>query len=87
MGLVYIDSWRKKEMKFNRVMSANYVCEPKKGSERVIRKFLLFPRCIRGEIRWLETTSIHQRYTNNTSYSEYGCSWYNLAFVDPTTLK
>jgi hypothetical protein len=35
--------------------------EPTIGTERVIQKFLWFPKTINGETRWWETTLIKQR--------------------------
>lgn len=37
------------------------------GTRRVQTKFLWFPRCIDGEIRWLETASWSETWTNNLS--------------------
>ena len=39
--------------------------DPKNGEVRIIKRFLLFPRCIHGECRWLEVASIVQEFDNN----------------------
>lgn len=36
--------------------------EPKFGDERIVEKFLIFPKRINDEIRWLEIVKIHQVY-------------------------
>ena len=68
-------------MKFDKLISANYFGSPEKGSERVFERFLLFPKCIRGETRWIETARIRQIYTNGERYSDYGCSWHDIEFM------
>lgn len=35
---------------------------PKCGDKREVIKFLLFPKCMRGEWRWLEKASWTQQY-------------------------
>ena len=65
--------------------------EPQPGGERVLRKFLLFPRCIKGEWRWLEWAGIHQRMLMTTGYLE-GVGpvpmlrWVNLAWADDSVV-
>ena len=34
----------------------------KHGNDRLVKKFLLFPTCIRGECRWLENANIIQMW-------------------------
>jgi hypothetical protein len=36
--------------------------QPKEGDIRIVEKFLLFPRIINKELRWLERAKIKQRY-------------------------
>lgn len=34
------------------------------GTERTITKFLLFPKCIKNEVRWLEVCEFVENYIN-----------------------
>lgn len=34
------------------------------GDKKIITKFLLFPKCINGEYRWLEKAVFEQEYDN-----------------------
>ena len=43
---------------------------PALGEKRVIKKFLICPRQIGTEVRWLETAWIEQKYTS-ASYTDY----------------
>ena len=45
--------WIKKE---------KYKHYPEHHEERIITKFLIFPKCIDNEYRWLERVKIKQRY-------------------------
>ena len=51
---------------------------PKVGDERVVEKFLLFPKVINEELRWLETVKILQKY----DYGGEDCGWEDIRFVD-----
>ncbi|HQJ57247.1 MAG TPA: hypothetical protein PLH46_06365 [Caldisericia bacterium] len=64
---------------------------PKVDDERVVEKFLLFPKVINEEIRWLETTKILQKYityedikftTIGITYTEDVFVWKDIRFVD-----
>ena len=33
---------------------------PRRGAERILKRFLVIPTCIQGEWRWLETAYIRQ---------------------------
>lgn len=35
---------------------------PTYGARRIVNRFLLFPKCLDCEWRWLELTQIHQEY-------------------------
>lgn len=50
------------------------------SKERTILRFLLFPRCIKGEWRWLEFAYIYQVYTINDN-GVY-MAWKDMAWVD-----
>lgn len=52
--------------------------ESQVGDRRVITKFLLFPRNINREFRWLETAKIEQEYISDW----YTCFWINRRFID-----
>ncbi len=67
-------------MTFTKLVSATYVGEPADKDERVIKTFLLFPRWIRGESKWLETAIIRQKF--DKQYYSYSGTWRNLEFVN-----
>lgn len=69
-------------MTFNKIISATYLGEPKKGDRRVVQKFLLFPKSVRGEIRWLEKVKISQAYLSKSDYYTFDCSWRDLEYID-----
>ncbi len=48
------------------------------GDVRVIRRFLLFPRCVNGECRWLCFANIEQIY-DGYNYADDG--WHDVQFV------
>jgi hypothetical protein len=53
--------------------------KPNVGDERIIEKFLLFPRCLNREWRWFERVRIKQVYDRNPwsdSRGEDNC-WVN----------
>ena len=52
-------------MKWNKV-------DTKEGSERLATKFLLFPKTLNGETRWLEWASFWQRWR---CIAGIGCRW------------
>ena len=51
---------------------------PKPDSERTIVKYLLFPRYIGGEIRWLERAKFLQKYQLNR-WHDY--RWVNIKWI------
>lgn len=54
--------------------------KPKIGTTRVITKFLWFPCKIDEETRWLERTTIIQKYCNWWDTNKY--KWVNERFLD-----
>ena len=38
-------------------------CEPNVGDRKVVKKFLWLPKCLNGEMRWLELCEIVYEYT------------------------
>lgn len=57
------------------------------GDKREITKFLWFPLKINKETRWLEMTTIEQKYSEKVIYGEEGAYikkyWLTLRFVTP----
>lgn len=53
--------------------------EPKDDKQRIIKRFLFFPRTIQGETRWLEFAQIGQKYTRFQSGHGY---WRDVAWVN-----
>ena len=49
--------------------------EPGDGAIRVVRRFLLIPRCIGDEYRWLEWAWIKQVY-DAPDYANMGEGWW-----------
>ena len=59
--------------------------EPEIGDTRILIKFLIFPKCVDGEWRWLETASILQYWEgwNYANEDSYECQlWKSLQYVD-----
>lgn len=64
--------------------------EPKFGDERIVEKFLILPKRIGDEIRWLEIVKIHQVYTSKIvkDVDEFGWGnkkvyyWSDIKFID-----
>ena len=54
---------------------------PEKGKKRAITKFLLFPKCIKNEWRWLETATWIQQYKLNINSIVYTYDWFDLEWV------
>jgi hypothetical protein len=40
----------------------------KPGDTRIIKKFLIYPRCIRGTVKWLQTAYIKQKFKKDWKY-------------------
>jgi len=57
---------------------------PKHGDVRVITKFLLFPKCINGEWRWLEWATFKEVHNHDYVNHEEPCwaCWDGLSWVE-----
>lgn len=57
---------------------------PCAGDEKIVRKFLLFPRSINKEVRWLQWATLKYVYQNFGGWGEEWSSagWYLSEFVD-----
>jgi hypothetical protein len=54
---------------------------PKNGNRRIRTQFLLFPKTIDYEIRWLEIASWEEEYESNYfNYNEF-CKWQGLRWI------
>ena len=49
--------------------------EPEFGDERIVEKFLILPKRIGDEIRWLEIVKIYQVYTSKIVRDEDEIGW------------
>ncbi len=56
---------------------------PKENTYRTRKGFLLFPKTLDGETRWLEYTQWIQRFVN---WPYYGDLWVDWAWADKTEL-
>lgn len=52
------------------------------GDVQIITRFLLFPKCINGEWRWLEKASWRRLSTRDYNLNDY---WDDLYWLDETT--
>lgn len=55
-------------------------CEIRPGETRTIRRFLVWPRRIGPEIRWLEWVAIEQQYQSGPDGRDW--YWFDLQFRD-----
>jgi hypothetical protein len=55
---------------------------PEVGDIRYKEKFLLFPKIINDEGRWLEKARYKQEYGKNYNRNGYGELYYNYQWVD-----
>ena len=56
------------------------------GDKRLVTRYLLFPKELEGETRWLETADIIQEYKKNES--DYWNGWRDVSRADtPTPCK
>lgn len=57
---------------------------PKDGDERIVMRFLLFPKCIDGKWRWMRKVEIKQRYEtvywDDIMGVELGSGWVNKSW-------
>lgn len=56
--------------------------EPKQGDNRTVSKFLLFPRCLDGEWRWLGRERIVQHFREWTELDPEGYPMQGSGWVD-----
>ena len=59
-------------------MKWKYESSPVHGQERIVRRFLLWPKYIGGQARWLETAEWLQEFDSH--YPDRG--WHDLDWVD-----
>lgn len=71
----WVDSWAKIAIK----EAKN---EKRAGEKRIIRKFLLFPKELKGEVRWLEYASIKQIFLEQL-WSPGSYSWVSIDWEHP----
>lgn len=64
--------WKKKQKSY-----------PKDGEIRIVNKFLLFPRVINNEYRWLELVKIEQFYRGYDYVHGTGGFWIDKDWIDP----
>lgn len=60
---------------------------PKPGDARVVRRFLLLPRCVSGEYRWLEWAQVKQEAFMGWAFvpdipSHEVLKWRDVAWAD-----
>jgi hypothetical protein len=55
------------------------------GDQRTIKRFLLFPRIIQYELRWLEMATIQQEFVV-WGYLQWQEKWSDVAWVDEVQL-
>jgi hypothetical protein len=51
---------------------------PVEGERRIKRKFLWFPKCLKGQYRWMETAE----WVVEAYYRDWGLYWRPIAWVD-----
>lgn len=57
--------------------------QPKIGDVRTIQKFLLLPRCLGREWRWLEVARIHQqRISYMNEFFNMKMAWKNIGWAN-----
>lgn len=71
---VYKVRWRK---------NRNTKPYPEDGETRIITRFLLFPKEINNEYRWLESVKIEQFYRGYDYVRDIGGFWVDKDWVDP----
>lgn len=58
--------------------------QPKVGDTRIVDRFLLFPKFLDDEWRWLELTQIQQEYNNmGLLESNWTYKWVDLHWANP----
>ena len=56
--------------------------DPVSGQRRIKHVWLLFPRCINDECRWLEGAWIEQEFVVETAEWAAFCRWVDRAWAD-----
>lgn len=56
--------------------------DPKLGDTNIYNTFLIFPRRINNETRWLEKATIKERYIEKYNPGDYGESFYYNGWQD-----
>ncbi len=56
--------------------------KPNNGDTRIKKKFLLFPKCIEGDCRWLEMAKYKQRYRRFVTLNRIYDEWIDVEWVD-----
>lgn len=64
------------------VSSTGKYVRPQPDDQRVLEKYLFFPKYIRGECRWLERVRIRQIYTNVGCQYSWQHHWLDINFVE-----
>lgn len=54
--------------------------KPDRGATRIIKKFALFPKCLGGQFKWLQTCYIEQRYCWGSGFLDNDY-WDDVEFV------
>ena len=57
-------------------------CKYKPGDIRIIKRFLILPKTINGEIRWLEKVKIKQRFEYYIDVVIPLSEWTNIEWVN-----
>ena len=58
---------------------------PKDGNTRIVTKFLLLPKCIKNEWRWLETATYEEVYRPGADGGVLIRHWCSQSWVDDST--
>lgn len=56
--------------------------DPVRGDREIVRRFLLFPKRIGNEVRWLEFANILVEYKITGSFEGFRAYWDEIKFVD-----
>lgn len=72
---------------------SKYALKPREGEERIVSKFLLWPRCFEGRhTRWLERTDIVERVVKvdvggSGEWGNYAWKWAEVGFASEMPLE
>lgn len=56
--------------------------QAKKGRVRLVRRFLLFPKSLGNQTKWLERATIQQQYDCFSGWEGWTYGWFDEKFVD-----